>query len=197
MSRRSPRSVRHSWFPRSKRESAWSRSSCASASANNAESVTTSTTAYASTSQARRLPDRCLCRTLKAKGSDSAESAARVVELIEEGITLSRNLARGLHSVGRSGDGLMEALEDFAASTNDLFKISCRFECPLPVLISDIQVAQHLYRIAQEAVGNAIKHGRARNIEIRLEAHKGGKRLSIIDDGAGRPPFPPDGRAWA
>jgi signal transduction histidine kinase len=88
----------------------------------------------------------------------------------------------------------MEALEDFAASTNDLFRISCRFECPLPVLINDIQVAQHLYRIAQEAVGNAIKHGRARNIEIRLEAHKGGKRLCIIDDGTGRPPFSPDGK---
>jgi signal transduction histidine kinase len=140
------------------------------------------------------LAGQVLAQTLKAKASDSAESAARVVELIEEGITLSRNLVRGLHSVGRSGDGLMEALEDFAVSTNDLFKISCRFECPLPVLFSDVQVAQHLYRITQEAVGNAIKHGRARNIEIRLEAHKGGKRLSIIDDGTGRPPFPSDGK---
>ena len=138
------------------------------------------------------LAGQVLVQNLKAKESDSADSAARVVDLIEEGITLSRNLARGLHSVGRSGDGLMEALENFAASTNDLFRISCRFECPLPVLISDIQVAQHLYRIAQEAVGNAIKHGRAQNIEIRLEAHKGGKRLSIIDDGNGRPPFSSD-----
>lgn len=138
------------------------------------------------------LAGQVLVQSLKAKGSDSAERAARVVELIEEGITLSRNLARGLHTVDRSGDGLMEALEDFAASTNDLFKISCRFECPLPVLVGDIHVAQHLYRIAQEAVGNAVKHGRARNIEIRLDSHKGGKRLSIVDDGVGRPPFPPD-----
>jgi len=89
---------------------------------------------------------------------------------------------------------LMESLEDFALSTNELFKISCRFECPLPVLINDIRAAQHLYRIAQEAVGNAIKHGRARNIQIRLEAHKGGKRLSIIDDGTGRPPFSANGK---
>ena len=55
----------------------------------------------------------------------------------------------------------MEALEDFAASTSELFKISCRFECPLPVLVNDIHAAEHLYRIAQEAVGNAIKHGGA------------------------------------
>ena len=135
-----------------------------------------------------------LAQTLKAEESDFAESAARVVELVEESITLSRNLARGLHAVGRPGDGLMEALEDFAASTKDLFKISCRFECPLPVLVRDIQVAQHLYRIAQEAVGNALKHGRARNIEIRLDSDDGGKRLSILDDGTGRPPFPPDSK---
>ena len=140
------------------------------------------------------LAGQVLVQHLQAEDPDSAAGAARVVELIEEGITLSRNLARGLHSVGRSGDGLMEALEDFAASTTDLFRISCRFECPLPVLISDIQVAQHLYRIAQEAVGNAVKHGRAKNIEIRLEAHKGGKRLCIVDDGMGRPPFHSDGK---
>jgi signal transduction histidine kinase len=130
-----------------------------------------------------------LVETLRAQNSPSADSAARMVELIEEGIMLSRNMARGLHAVGRAGDGLMEALQDFAASTNELFKISCRFECPMPVLINDIHTAQHLYRIAQEAVGNAIKHGRARNIRIRLDMHKGGKRLSIADDGIGRPPF--------
>ena len=140
------------------------------------------------------LAGQVLVQTLKAQKSASADSAARVVELIEDGITLSRNVARGLNSVGRSGDGLMEALEDFAMSTNELFKISCRFECPLPVLINDIHAAEHLYRIAQEAVGNAIKHGRAKNIEIRLEASKAGKRLRIIDDGAGRPPFSANGK---
>jgi signal transduction histidine kinase len=140
------------------------------------------------------LAGQVLAQDLKAQKSASADSAARVVELIEDGITLSRNMARGLHSVGRPGDGLMEALEDFASSTKEMFKISCRFECPLPVLINDIHAAEHLYRIAQEAVGNAVKHGRARNIEIRLEAGKAGKRLSIIDDGTGRPPFSANGK---
>ena len=135
-----------------------------------------------------------LFQHLEARGADSAPIAARVVELIEDGITLSRNLARGLHSVSRSGDGLMEALENFAASTSDLFKISCRFECPLPVLVNDVQTAQHLYRIAQEAVGNAIKPGRAKNIEICLEVQRGGKRLRVFDDGIGSPPFLPGGK---
>lgn len=88
----------------------------------------------------------------------------------------------------------MEALEDFAAGTTDLFKISCRFECPFPVLINDVQTAQHLYRIAQEAVSNAIKHGRAKDVQIHLDAHRGGKRLRISDDGKGHPPFSPDGK---
>ena len=140
------------------------------------------------------LAGQVLAQNLQAQQHSAASSAARVVELIEDGITLSRHLARGLNSVGRAGDGLMEALEDFAASTTELFKISCSFECPLPVLITDVHTAEHLYRVAQEAVGNAIKHGRAKHIVIRLEASKGGKRLRIIDDGSGRPPFNGDGR---
>lgn len=139
------------------------------------------------------LAGQVLVQNLKAQQSAHADGAVRVVELIEDGIRHARHIASGLNSVGRSGNGLMEALEDFAASTNELFKVSCRFECPLPVMVNDVH-AEHLYRIAQEAVGNAIKHGRAKNIEIRLEANKGGKRLRIIDDGAGRPPFHANGK---
>jgi signal transduction histidine kinase len=141
------------------------------------------------------LAGQVLAENLKAEKSTAAESAVRVVELIEDGITLSRNLARGLNSVGRAGDGLMEALEDFAVGTSELFKISCRLECPLPVLIGDVHVAEHLYRIAQEAVSNAIKHGRAKNIKISLDRHKGGRRLRVVDDGTGRPPFKANGKS--
>ncbi len=139
------------------------------------------------------LAGQVLVQNLKAQQSVQADSAVRVVGLIEDGIRLARHIASGLNSVDRSGDGLMQALEDFAASTNELFKVSCRFECPLPVMINDVH-AEHLYRIAQEAVGNAIKHGRAKNIEIRLEAPGAGKRLRITDDGAGRPPFHANGK---
>jgi signal transduction histidine kinase len=140
------------------------------------------------------LAGQVVVQNLRAQDPALAQSAARVVELIEDGITLSRKLAKGLNSVERPGDGLMEALEDFAASTSELFKISCRFECPLPVLVNDLNAAQHLYRIAQEAVGNAIKHGHAKNIWISLEANDAGKDLRIIDDGIGRPPFSGNGQ---
>lgn len=130
-----------------------------------------------------------LAETLKAQGSRQAENALKVVELVEQGIALSRGLARGLNLVELSSGGLMEALEDFASSTSDLFKVSCRFECPFPVPIHDAQIAGHLFRIAQEAVGNAIKHGHAKEIVITLEASNAGKILRVNDDGLGIAPL--------
>ena len=129
-----------------------------------------------------------LAQSLRSQGSSQAQNAARVVELIEAGITLSRNLAKSLNSVRLSSDGLMEVLEDFASTTSDLFKISCRFECPLPVIVDDPETAEHLYRIAQEAVGNAIKHGHAQNIVIQLEVSESGNLLRVLDDGTGLQP---------
>jgi len=97
----------------------------------------------------------------------------------------TRSLARGLHPVTPEANGLMSALEDLAARVTDLFKISCRFECPQPVLVADNTVATHLYRIAQEATTNAIKHGRAQRIEIRLSSVPERLTLAVSDDGVG------------
>ena len=79
----------------------------------------------------------------------------------------------------------MSALEDLASRVTDLFKTSCRFECPRPVLIEDNTVATHLYRIAQEATTNAIKHGQAQRIEIRLSSAPEQITLTVSDDGVG------------
>lgn len=136
------------------------------------------------------LAGQVLTEYLKSENSPHAARSSRVVELIEQSITLSRDLAKGLNTVRLSTDGLMEALEDFAASTSDLFRISCRFECPLPVPIEDTETATHLFRVAQEAVGNAIKHGRAKNILIRLEPTEEGNLLRVTDDGIGIPDHP-------
>jgi signal transduction histidine kinase len=81
--------------------------------------------------------------------------------------------------------GLMSALQQWAGEVEDLFGISCRFQCFTPVLIHDDTVATHLYYIAREAVNNAIKHGHARQIVIRLAADHEQGALSITDDGSG------------
>ena len=81
----------------------------------------------------------------------------------------------------------MSALRELAASTETMFDVTCRLVCDSPVRIHDPAVATHLYRIAQEAVSNAIKHGKAPEIVILLQAD--GKRvsLSVRDKGGGFP----------
>src|SRR5262249_877667 len=102
-----------------------------------------------------------------------------------------RSLARGLHPVAPEPDGLMAALEGLATGASDMFKISCRFERSAPVLIDDYPLAAHLYRIAQEAVTNSIKHGRAQNINIRLSSTPERVNLTVKDDGVGFPKAKP------
>jgi signal transduction histidine kinase len=133
------------------------------------------------------LAGQVLEEKLAAQHLPEANDANKVVELVEEGINLSRKLAKGLHPVEMEADGLMLALEEYAATTSELFKVSCRFDCDLPVLIHDTATAGHLFRIAQEAVGNAIKHGRAKNISIRLDATEEATVLTVKDDGVGLP----------
>jgi len=136
------------------------------------------------------LAAEVLSENLQSWNSPERDNAARVVALIEEGITLGRNLARGLSGVEVSKNGLMAALADFADSTSNLFNMSCRFECPEPLFVEDPLTAVHLYRIAQEAVGNAIKHGEAEDVVIRLENSDTGCTLRVIDNGSGLPAKP-------
>src|SRR5215469_8769148 len=83
------------------------------------------------------LAGQVLEEKLTARDQPEAADAAQVVELVQEGIALSRKMARGLHPVEIESDGLMQALEELAAISSDLFRVSCRFECDSPVLIRD------------------------------------------------------------
>ena len=140
------------------------------------------------------LAAEVLTEGLKAEHSGELDNATRVVSLVEEAITLARNLARGLNAVEVSNNGLLGALTEFASSTSDLFNVSCRVECHEPFGIDDTSKAVHLYRIAQEAVGNAIKHGEAKDVIIKLENSTSGRVLRVIDDGSGLAPSFRDGK---
>jgi signal transduction histidine kinase len=133
------------------------------------------------------LAGQVLEEKLTTQGLPEAADANKVVELVEEGISLSRKLAKGLHPVEMEADGLMQALEDLSTISSDLFKVRCRFECDSPVLIRDTAASAHLYRISQEAISNAVKHGKARNITLQLETLDDGIALTVKDDGAGLP----------
>jgi PAS domain S-box-containing protein len=114
-----------------------------------------------------------------------AQDAAKIVKLVNEAIHKTRELARGLLPVVSDSQGLMSALQLWAAEVQDVFGVSCRFQCDSPVLIHDDTTATHLYHIAQEAANNAIKHGSPRNILIWLTSEQGRATLAIRDDGNG------------
>jgi PAS domain S-box-containing protein len=116
--------------------------------------------------------------------------AAKIVKLVNEAINKTRELSRGLLPVVSDAHGLMSALTRHAEEIQDLFRITCRFECAEPVLIYDVNVATHLYHIAREAVNNAIKHGHPGHVVIGLFVEDGEGTLSVQDDGEGLPDEP-------
>ena len=122
---------------------------------------------------------------LAEKQLTDASDAAKIVKLVNEAINKTRELARGLLPVVSDSQGLMSALQLWAGEVEDLFGISCRFECGTAVLIHDDAMATHLYHIAQEAVNNAIKHGHARSIVISLSSENEWGTLLISDAGEG------------
>jgi len=114
--------------------------------------------------------------------------------LLNDSITRCRDIARGLHPVEMDSDGLMVALRDLAQRTHQT--ITCTFRCDEPILMPESDMALNLYRIAQEAVNNAIKYSRAQRITVTLQRDGSVLSLSISDDGRGipsprRPTSPP------
>ncbi len=126
-----------------------------------------------------------LKKDLAERASPEAAAAAKISKLLTVAMAQTRSLARGLHPVPLEANGLISALEDLASRITDLFKVACHFECPQPVMIEDNTTANHLYRIAQEAISNAIKHGRAQRITIRLSEISEEICLAVSDDGVG------------
>jgi PAS domain S-box-containing protein len=124
---------------------------------------------------------------LMEKSLPEAGDAAKIVKLVNEAIHKTRELARGLLPVVSDAEGLMSALQQWAGEVEDLFAISCQFQCATPVLIHDETAATHLYYIAREAVNNAIKHGHVNRIVIRLAADEQQGVITIQDNGCGIP----------
>lgn len=128
---------------------------------------------------------RALQQKLEASGQDVSGYAQQINVLLKEAVTQARNLSHGLYPVDPQPQGLMVALKELAATVENVFKIECRFGCPMPVLLRENSVATHLYRIAQEAVQNAIRHGKASKISIELAMVRNFTRLSVKDNGVG------------
>ena len=114
-----------------------------------------------------------------------AETAAELHELLKDAIVQARNIARGIAPVHMDEAGLVSALEDLAANTRRLHQIDCNFEPEGEVLINHREMSIHLYRIAQEAISNAVRHGHAGEVSIVLAISAGHVILTIQDNGIG------------
>src|SRR5215468_7661628 len=118
----------------------------------------------------------------------SKADAARVADIakhVREAISQTRSLARGLFPVTLESEGLKSALEELAVNTEKIFVINCRLVSRGEMKITDLAAATHLYRIAQEAVSNAFKHGKAKDITIELDCEPDRISLRVRDNGVG------------
>jgi PAS domain S-box-containing protein len=126
-------------------------------------------------SLAQRLPDAAVEQRI----------AVRLIAGLDSVHQQVRELSRGLIPVHVESRGLAAALEDLAARATEASGILVTAECPEWVELPDHATATQLFRIAQEAVSNAVRHGRPRHIRLTLLTEPNGLRLRIRDDGVG------------
>ena len=131
------------------------------------------------------LAAQVLKEKLAAKSAPEVTEAEKLVHYVEEGIDLTRNMARGFFSPELEADGLSVALEVLAENISERFATNCIFHGQESIPVHDSVVATQLYRIAQEAATNAAKHAAAERIDIRLTVDGSKLTLAIEDDGIG------------
>jgi PAS domain S-box-containing protein len=137
------------------------------------------------------LMSQVLEQKLAAKSKTDAARVGEISKHVRDAIGQTRSLARGLSPVTLESEGLASALLELAANTEKMFGITCRVSAAHLGHARAPAVETHLYRIAQEAVSNAIKHGKAREVVIELQTGADRTVLSVTDDGAGIPEPPP------
>ena len=126
-----------------------------------------------------------LAQELHAHQMPAAKDATLVEEAVKQAVTDARDLARGIFPVHVDDSGFSAALKELASNTSRLTGVSIVFQESGEIQIDCPKVAMHLYRIAQEVVANAVRHGRAREIVIALSQCSDVLELRVEDDGVG------------
>ena len=129
---------------------------------------------------------------LKAKESEETEDALVISKLANKAIAQARDIAKMLYPVDIQTGGLVSALKTLASSVKESLGVTCRFKCEKTVSVKNLIEAKQIYRIVQEAITNAVKHGKATIINISLRLTKKGTVLSIENDGLDFPKLAPN-----
>jgi|GEM_PF-519408 len=126
-------------------------------------------------------------RQLSAREIPEADLVNKLASEIREAAGQARRLSHGLNPIDVKGGGLNAALQAMADKYSNSFHVVCQFQGDPGADVQDEMTATHLYRIAQEAIGNSIRHGKAHRIDIDMTNGNGFLTLSIKDDGIGFP----------
>ncbi|HXM32598.1 MAG TPA: PAS domain-containing sensor histidine kinase [Chthoniobacterales bacterium] len=122
---------------------------------------------------------------VRPESARAAETLEESAQTVNRNVGLARDLARGLQAVELTASGLKNALRDLAAQACENSGIKCHFKAARGAHVLDDTIALHLYRIAQEAVTNAVKHSGAKNVLITLDRNPTHICVSVQDDGKG------------
>lgn len=128
---------------------------------------------------------KVLQQKLASRKLEEEKDAALIVKLIKDALLQARELARGLCPTVLDTNDIQAALEQLSENLKKYFAIYSHADCDPAIRINDNAVAVHLYRIAQEATTNAIKHGKAKKIWISLTRKNSIISLEIRDNGIG------------
>ncbi len=131
-----------------------------------------------------------LHRDLLAAEVSQADTVGQLCIELGTAVSQARNLAHELYAVPSTPEGLVEALENMAERVNSERVTNCTFVGAKTILVQNRAAASHLYRIAQEAVHNALKHSAATRIDIELARRSDHMNLTVRDNGIGLPPQP-------
>jgi len=132
-----------------------------------------------------------LALKLKGKSSDEMKDALAISKLANNAIAQTRDLAKMLYPVDIETGGLVSALKSLASNAEKTMEVTCRFRCGKSVSVKDLVEAKQIYRIVQEAITNAVRHGKANNININLRLTKKGTVLLVENDGLDFPKLSP------
>ena len=134
---------------------------------------------------------KVLEQKLATKNLQEAKDASQIIDLVRKAIIETKGLSRSLYPIELERNGLIPALQELAISSESLFHVKMSAEIDPEIRIMDHSVATHLYRIAQEAIHNAVKHGKAKNVTLEfLKRKSSGCVLAVRDNGKGMPKEP-------
>ncbi len=128
-----------------------------------------------------------LHRDLQTANVPQAEIVGELCVELGMALTQARRLAHDLYAVSPTPEGLVEALENLAERVNADRRVECGFAGEKNVRVQNPEAASHLYRIAQEATHNALKHSQATRIDLELRCVSAGLELRVRDNGVGFP----------